>query len=209
MRALGALVLAVADECRLPGECPRGDRRVEVELDHLPVALVLVVEVVEDVEEPVLQRELAPVSRVGRDPRIGHGSAASVQPVRPLVIRAAGCEGVAGKVEVVAPEPAAEIGAGWSDLEEIGAVPRPAQHDVGIPEHEAHVGRHECLAVSARLCLFDETDDRCVPIGELTSRVGGAGGCRRRCSGNRQDADRRETHRYRLGPQGANYELAR
>ena len=57
--ALGALVLAVADLDRLARERPRGVVGVEDELDHLPVALVLVVEVVEGVEEPVLERELA------------------------------------------------------------------------------------------------------------------------------------------------------
>ena len=57
--ALRALVRAVPDLDRLGGE--RGPRvgRVEDELDHLPVALVRVVEVVEGVEEPVLQGELA------------------------------------------------------------------------------------------------------------------------------------------------------
>ena len=52
-------MLAVAD---LDGRALQrllGSVRVEDELDHLPVALVQVVEVVEDVEEPVLERELA------------------------------------------------------------------------------------------------------------------------------------------------------
>jgi hypothetical protein len=57
-RALGALVLAVADLRRLRLEGLRRRARREVELDHLPVAFVLVVEVVEDVEEPVLERQL-------------------------------------------------------------------------------------------------------------------------------------------------------
>ena len=64
-RALGALVLAVADLDRLARERLAGVVGVEDELDHLPVALVRVVPVVEDVEEPVLQRELARVAGVG------------------------------------------------------------------------------------------------------------------------------------------------
>ena len=44
-----------------------GGGRVEVELDHLPVALVGVVPVVEDVEEPVLERELVGMRALGRD----------------------------------------------------------------------------------------------------------------------------------------------
>ena len=58
LRALGAFVLAEADARRRAGEGVASARRVEVELDHLPVALVQVVPVVEGVEEPVLQREL-------------------------------------------------------------------------------------------------------------------------------------------------------
>ena len=75
IRPLGALVRAVADL----GGLLRGDRRggvgrVEDELDHLPVALVRVVEVVERVEEPVLERELAREAGVGCDVRIHAGS---------------------------------------------------------------------------------------------------------------------------------------
>ena len=59
-RALGALVLRVADELRRPAQRLLRRRRVEDELDHLPVTLVLVVPVVERVVEPVLECELAP-----------------------------------------------------------------------------------------------------------------------------------------------------
>jgi hypothetical protein len=64
-RALGAYVLAVADLER--GGAQRSGRRgsVEVELDQLPVAFVQVVEVVVDVEEPVLGGRGAPT----RSPR--------------------------------------------------------------------------------------------------------------------------------------------
>ena len=61
-RPLGAFVRAVADLDRALVERLRRVVGVEDELDHLPVALVHVVEVVEGVEEPVLQRELARVA---------------------------------------------------------------------------------------------------------------------------------------------------
>ena len=59
VRLLAALVLAVADPHGVRASAWRGVVGVEVELDHLPVALVQVVPVVVDVEDPVLQRELA------------------------------------------------------------------------------------------------------------------------------------------------------
>ncbi|HEY6604987.1 MAG TPA: hypothetical protein VIZ44_01460 [Gaiellaceae bacterium] len=68
--ALGSLVLAEADHRRLFPQRFRRAVRVEVELDHLPVAFVLVVEVVEEVEEPVLECELSGVRRVRDDARI-------------------------------------------------------------------------------------------------------------------------------------------
>jgi hypothetical protein len=73
VRALGPFVLAVPDQRGLLSERLLRGRCVEVELEHLPVALVLVVEVVEDVEEPVLKRELTAVGGIGYDPRVGGG----------------------------------------------------------------------------------------------------------------------------------------
>ena len=58
-RPLGPLVRAVADRDGLLVESVPRIVGVEDELDHLPVALVQVVEVVERVEEPVLERDLA------------------------------------------------------------------------------------------------------------------------------------------------------
>ncbi len=70
MRALGALVLAVADQRRLRAKRVGGSRGLEVELHHLPVPFVFVVEVVEDVEEPELESDLARIRPIGRHPRI-------------------------------------------------------------------------------------------------------------------------------------------
>ena len=72
VRSFGPFVRAVADGDRIlrqGGACRGG---IEVELDHLPVALVQVVEVVEDVEEPVLQRDHLGVRGIARYVRI-HG----------------------------------------------------------------------------------------------------------------------------------------
>jgi hypothetical protein len=69
-RPLGSLVLAVADLGRRLVQRLGGVGGLEVELDHLPVALVQVVPVVEDVEHPVLERELSRVARVGGDVRV-------------------------------------------------------------------------------------------------------------------------------------------
>ena len=74
---------------------------VEVELDHLPVALVQVVPVVEDVEHPVLERELAGVAGVGHDVRVHRRLVTLRDAPRPLSIVAARLERVAREVEVI------------------------------------------------------------------------------------------------------------
>ena len=118
-RPLGALVLAVADLDGRPTESGGDRRSVEDELDHLPVALVQVVPVVEDVEKPVLERELARVGRVGRHVRVRRRLALGAELLLPVQVVAARLERVPGEVEVVAPEPAAEILRLRRDLYEI------------------------------------------------------------------------------------------
>jgi hypothetical protein len=136
-------VLAVPDQRRPLAERLLRGRRVEVELDHLPVALVLVVEVVEDVEEPVLQREPARVRGIGDDARVGGGRVIVVEPLRPLVVGAAGRDGLSWEVEVVVEEALAEVGAGRRDLDDVGAVPGPAERVVGLPSTRfTSVGRY-------------------------------------------------------------------
>jgi hypothetical protein len=186
--AFASLVLAIADERRLLPERLSRRRGVEVELDHLPVALVLVVEVVEDVEEPVLQCELARVRGIGDDPRVGGGRLALVEPVRPLVVDAAGGDGIAREVEVVVEEAVAEVLAGRRDLDDVRPVPGPPEGDVGAAEHEVHVRRYERLALVARLLLLDEPNDRRVPLGEGERWVGRLRrGRRREAGGDRRD----------------------
>ena len=158
--ALGALVRAVPDLARRLRQRRGGSGRVEEELDHLPVALVRVVEVVEGVEEPVLQREFAGVCRLGHDVRVDRRLAAGLEPARPLLVAAARVERVAGKVEVVF-EAVHEVCGLGSDLDEVGAVPRPAQRDGGlVDEQEIDVDRVIRLAPArALLLLLDEPDD--------------------------------------------------
>jgi hypothetical protein len=94
-------VLAEADERGLLPKRLRRGPGVEVELDHLPIAFVLVVEVVEDVEEPVLECELSGVRRVRNDARIRMCCVSPVEPMGPFVVNAAGRDGRAGEVEVI------------------------------------------------------------------------------------------------------------
>ena len=107
--ALGALVLAVADLDRRPLERLRGRRGVEDELDHLPVALVQVVPVVEDVEEPVLERELSRVAGLGRDVRVDGRRRARGDPALPAQVVAARIERVPREVEVVLVQASGEV----------------------------------------------------------------------------------------------------
>jgi hypothetical protein len=125
-RALRALVLAVADLCRVGRQCVLGSRRREVQLDHLPVAFVLVVEIVEDIEEPVLQRELPRERALGGDACVRRCRHVGGDAVRPLVVRAAGAECPAGKVEVVAEEAPREVLRGRGDLHDVGRIPGPS-----------------------------------------------------------------------------------
>ena len=81
--ALGSLVGAEPDLDRLLAERLARVVGREDELDHLPVALVGVVEVVEGVEEPVLERQLAREPGVGRDVRVDGGGGALGEAARP------------------------------------------------------------------------------------------------------------------------------
>ena len=101
VRPLGALVRAVADLDRLLPESLACVVRVEEELDHLPVALVRVVEVVEGVEEPVLECELSGTAGFGRDVRVDRRLAPCGEAARPALVGAAGIERIAREVEVV------------------------------------------------------------------------------------------------------------
>ncbi len=211
---LGPLVGAVADLVGMwCGDRSRSVGRVEVELDHLPVALVLVVEVVERIEDPVLERDSAAHRRIGRDVRVDGRIGPLRDAARPQLVRAAGVERTAGEVEVVLVE-AGDVLRGRADLHEVGGVPRAAQRDGRITEEDIDVGRLERLARAALLGLLDEPDDGCVLLGErlLVLQVGA--GRTRKNEGRRDDAEDhcrsaaahrpRSSHRHRpprrLGP---------
>jgi len=141
-RSLRPLVLAVADRGGLARQ--RGPRIVgfEDELDHLPVAFVEVVPVIEDVEEPVLQRELARIPGVGRDVRVDGRLVRLGQLSSPALVVTSGIEGVPGEVEVVLEEPAREVGRGRAHLDQIGrAAPGAAESDRRLVEEDVDVDR--------------------------------------------------------------------
>jgi hypothetical protein len=107
---LGALVLAVPDLGRAAAQRARRVGGVEDELEHLPVALVLVVEVVEGVEEPVLEGELARNRRVDCHVGVDRRPGSRRDVPAPAFVAASWVERVAGKIQVVLVEPTAEIG---------------------------------------------------------------------------------------------------
>jgi hypothetical protein len=125
-RPLGALVLAVADLDGIARE--RLDRvfSLEDELDHLPVALVLVVEVVEGVEEPVLERQPARHAGVCRDVGVDRRPTCRSDPIGPELVIAARVEGVPGEVQVVLVEPLPQVCTCWPHLDQVTAAPRAA-----------------------------------------------------------------------------------
>jgi hypothetical protein len=175
---LRALVLAVADLDRGTLQRLRGGRRVEDELDHLPVALVQVVPVVEDVEEPVLQRELVGESGLLRDMCVRHRAAPGCQPPFPIEIRATGIERTTGKVEVVVVQARRQILRRRPDLDEVVAAPRSSQRDRRLAEQQVDVDRQVRLARGARRVL-DEPQDGGVALGKcrLLRQVGRGAGC--------------------------------
>ena len=90
LRALGAFVLAVADLGGGTAESVGRRPRVEDELDHLPVALVRVVPVVEDVVEPVLESELARVTGIRGHVRVDRRLRPPRETLTPAFVVAAG-----------------------------------------------------------------------------------------------------------------------
>ena len=163
---LAALVLAVPDLLRGAGQGLVRGRGVEVELDHLPVALVEVVPVVEGVEQPVLQCQTTGRVGLGDDVRVGDLREAFGDAASPLLVPATGVEGVTGEVEVVLVESLREVGSGRGDLDEIGATPWPAQRNGRIPEQRVDVHRLVRLPRAALVVLGDEPDHGRVALRE-------------------------------------------
>ena len=172
--ALRPFVGAVAHLDRLLRDRLAGVRRVEDELDHLPVALVRVVEVVERVEEPVLERELPRVAGIPGEVGVDRRFAPCGEPSAPALVVASGIERVAGEVEVVL-VPVAEIRRLRPDLDEVGAVPRPPQRDGRITEEDVDVEWVVGAPRAALHRLLHEPHDRRELLGErgLVGEIGG------------------------------------
>ena len=179
--ALGALVRAVPDRDGSRRERRGRIRRRRSQLDHLPVALVQVVELVEDVEEPVLERDLAGVAGVGHDVRVDRGLGVGADAAHPALVVALRLERIPREVEVVL-EAVREVGGARPDLDEVRRGPRAPESDGRLVEHDVDVDRPVLLAVLALPRLLDEADDRRVALGErgLVREVGGRGGLRAR-----------------------------
>ncbi len=108
---------------------------VEGDLDHFPVALVQVVELVEPVVEPELERDPAHTGLPG-DVRVGDRRAPLHELGRVPGVRAARPARVAGQVEVVVgPEPR-QVGGGGRGGEQVGLPKAPA----GVLPEKLHLG---------------------------------------------------------------------
>ena len=134
---------------------------VEVELDHLPVALVLVVPVVEDVEEPVLERQLAGLAGLGHDAGVGRGRRLGRQARRPLLVGAARAgarrRGSRGGSRRAPARGRAAVGATFTMLVR---VPRAAQRDLVVPHQQVDVRGLVRLADVAGAGLLLQPHDR-------------------------------------------------
>ena len=187
---LRALVLAVPDLDRRRLQCGRGRRGVEDELDHLPVAFMEVVPVVEDVEEPVLERELARVSGVGDDVRVCRGRPLGPEVLLPVQVVATRMEGVAGEVQVIAVQAVAEVLGLRRDLDEI-VPPWPSQRHRRLAEEQVDVDRDVAQTGAAALVPPNEAHDGCVARGEgavlREVRAGRAHASKRCGDGHRED----------------------
>ncbi len=119
-----------------------------------------VAEVVEDVEEPVLQREPVGVAGLGGDVGVRRRLRAGCNVALPQLVAAAGAKRIPGEVEVVAVEPATQLGPRRTDRDQVGVAPRPAQRDRVVAEDDVDVDRPVRLARSAHLLLLHELEHR-------------------------------------------------
>ena len=192
-RALGALMGAVADGDRCLVQRVRSIGGLEVELDHLPVAFVEVVELVEDVEEPVLQRQLPGMARIGRHVGVDRGRASFGQAPIPELVVAAWVERASRIVQVVLVA-VDEIRCLRGDLHEVGRVPGAAKRHGVLAEEDVDVDRLVRFAGAAFLVLFNQAHDRREAVRKRLF-VGEIRACNRReekrgcCCGKRKHRD--------------------
>ena len=195
-------MLCQRDAIRCAGErVLDGARPVPGDLDHLPVALVHVVELVEVPEEPVLQCD-ALHARLAQDVGVDGRALALHQLTRGLFVRAAGVQRIARDVEVVGLAQAGDLTRGRSlghHCESGLILGRAAQQlHGGIAEHDRDRGRDELLAVAvARPGLGLEHHDRHIAIRELLRGrvVRGARECRARARQDERDRGDQECGR--------------
>src|SRR6185312_14995313 len=190
-RPLGARVLRIAGLERLALERLRGRVGGEDELDHLPVAFVLVVPVVVDVVEPVLEREPVRPVRLGGDVRVDRRRLPLGDLLEPALVRAARLQRIPGEIEEVLRVLAVDV-AHRRRLQ--GVAVGAAQGHVVAAEHQVDGDGLVRLAVRVtfpRLLLQD--DDRRVALREPRCGRGRRGGRRReqrehaRCGRERND----------------------
>jgi hypothetical protein len=151
---------------------------------------MLVVEVVERVEEPVLEREPAGVARIGRDVGVDRRRGLAGEAVAPPLVVAARIERLAGEVQVVLVETLGEVLRGRRDPDQVGASPRSAERDRGLGEEHVDVERHVRLAVAALLLLLDEPNDGRMALGERL--FFGVSRCRAQRRGERHEQGEEE-----------------
>ena len=133
-----------------------------------------VVEVVERVEEPVLERELSGMGDFGRNVGIDGGRGGGRQAARPELVITARIERVTREIEVIL-EAVDEIVRRRPDLDEVAGPPRTAECHRRLVEEHVDIGWDVRLPRPTFDGLRDETNDRCVLRGErrLAGRVRG------------------------------------
>ena len=166
--ALGALVLRIED---LDGRAPQRllDRAgIEVQLDELPVRLVLVVEVVEDVVEPVLERQPSGIARLLRDVRVHRVRRPGTDALEPVLVTARAGDRVPRQIDVVLERAVVEVGRGRCAADPaVPPVGTVEERHVGSTEDDVDEHRPVRLTRSADPSLLLEGDHRAVAIREL------------------------------------------
>ena len=170
LRVLPPLVLGVHRQGGLGVERLLRGVGVEDELQHLPVAFVLVVPVVVDPPQPVLEHQLAGVVGIAGHAGVDGGAEVAGHPVPPRLVVTARVERVAGQVEVVVVAEPEQVGGGRCPLHHL-PVGSHERH-VRTAEHRLHGGGHERLTLAAVLGLAPHGDDRGVLLGQLRRGIG-------------------------------------
>ena len=176
LRRLTAAVLGVVGLIGARRDRLGDGARAEEQLQHLPVALMLVVEVVEVPVEPVLQRKTCD-ARLVRYPGVDDRLSALHHLPSVLLVHAPGMQRVAGEVEVVVRPETGKLRRRRSApdllLRARRTTRRPHHRDRRVPENDVDRRRHRRLPVRiAPSRLLAHEHDRRVLLGELQLRRG-------------------------------------